>query len=269
MNNHILNSSSKPRAVKPVWPANQRGGGQSSGTGEKEPRIVVGAATALRAHHRIGMSNAKLPRTNTDLLTFAPASASIVFTRAPGGAISHPLANEGYDPNEPRVPAGQRGGGQWTSGASGYGAWQLKIRATIFGGKYDPNISAITNKPIPDNQLGAALPGTKDKLKGKHVEIKYKDKSVIVPIVDIGPYYDGTPTRPADPYWETNSRPKAETEHPYPKGNGSGIDMTPATLTALGIPYAPHYNKKTHKMEWVTLGDDPIVDWRFVPAPKK
>ena len=30
-----------------------------------------------------------------------------------------PLANKGFDPDEPRVPAGQSGGGQWTSGSDG------------------------------------------------------------------------------------------------------------------------------------------------------
>lgn len=51
-----------------------------------------------------------------------------------------------------------------------------------------------------------------------------------VPIIDKGPHYDGTASRPADPYWDLGSRPRAETA---PGKNGAGIDFTPPLDAAL------------------------------------
>lgn len=268
------------RGTKTLGRSSQSGGGQRNNAGKRvEVKIMIGPCVALESQPRTGMSNArqdpKRRETRDELLLELAKAISLLFpdkaerndARGTNGKTSQPLANAGYRSDEVRVPKGQPCGGEWTTGA--LGDWQSNIRATIFGGKYDSNIGAITQKPVTDDQLGAALPGTRHKLTGKYVEIRYKGKSVIVPVVDLGPWYDGSPERPADPYWETNSRLKAETEHPYPEENGAGIDMSPATLRALGIPYAPHFNKRKHKTEWVISGDDPIVDWRFVPAPKQ
>jgi hypothetical protein len=63
------------------------------------------------------------------------------------------------------------------------------------------------------------------------------------PVTDKGPWYDGTLARPADPYWETGHRPRAETD---PKTNGAGIDLNPVMAARVGV------------------SGKGLVDWEFV-----
>jgi hypothetical protein len=99
--------------------------------------------------------------------------------------------------------------------------------------------------PAPgwNNRMGVALPY---RFKGKRPKVRvFKGgKSVDCEIIDIGPWYDGTAARgPFDPYWETGSRPRAESD---PKTNGAGIDLTLPADAALG------------------LNGKGLVDWEFV-----
>jgi hypothetical protein len=99
--------------------------------------------------------------------------------------------------------------------------------------------------PAPgwNNRMGVALPY---RFKGKRPKVRvFKGgKSVDCEIIDIGPWYDGTAARgPYDPYWETGSRPRAESD---PKTNGAGIDLTLPADAALG------------------LNGKGLVDWEFV-----
>jgi hypothetical protein len=101
--------------------------------------------------------------------------------------------------------------------------------------------------PAPgwNNRMGVALPY---RFKGKRPKVRvFKGgKSVDCEIIDIGPWYDGTAARgPFDPYWETGSRPRAESD---PKTNGAGIDLTLPADAALG------------------LNGKGLVDWEFVTA---
>lgn len=108
------------------------------------------------------------------------------------------------------------------------------IIATKFGGKADPNYSAYDEKDfIDDNQLGCALPF---RFTGKRplVWIKGEASGVRldnVPIVDVGPIYPSA-RGPADPYWETNSRPRAELNKVLSE---AGIDVTPIVDSQLGL----------------------------------
>lgn len=74
---------------------------------------------------------------------------------------------------------------------------------------------------------------------------------VVGSIGDKGPWYDGTPARPADPYWETGLRPRAESDD---RTNDAGIDLNPLMAELVGIDGKGR------------------VDWEFVdlttPEPK-
>jgi hypothetical protein len=118
------------------------------------------------------------------------------------------------------------------------------IIATEFGGINDKNASAYGGM-VDGNKLGVALPfhfvGTRPL-----VRLIRGDKQVDAPIVDVGPW------NTHDPYWDTGTRPQAESGRDMHgrKTNLAGIDMTPATWEALGVP---------------GLGKGE-VDWQFAPV---
>lgn len=119
------------------------------------------------------------------------------------------------------------------------------IIATVFGGQTDPNTSAYDNHEIDDDELGVALPARFEGDRPK-VRVFSADKAVDCDIVDVGPW------NTKDRYWETNSRPQAESGEDLTgrTTNKAGIDLTPAAAFALGI------NGKG------------TVDWMFIPAQK-
>jgi hypothetical protein len=122
--------------------------------------------------------------------------------------------------------------------------WQKNITATVFGGSSDdPQFSAYAPyELIDDNIVGVALP--EKNMHGKTLTIiNNKTGKMIknVPVVDIGPHFV------ADPYWDDNSRPRAESEC----NNQSGIDLTTALATLLGIKWG---------YQWC---DDTVVSWIF------
>lgn len=114
------------------------------------------------------------------------------------------------------------------------------ITATRFS---DSRVAYTDVAPGWNNRMGVALPY---RFKGERPKVRvFKGgKSVVCEIMDIGPWYDGTAERgPFDPYWETGSRPRAESD---PKTNGAGIDLTFPADAALG------------------LNGKGLVDWEFV-----
>jgi len=126
------------------------------------------------------------------------------------------------------------------------------IMATEFGGAGDEQPSAYADvKSGWPQRLGASLPF---RFNGPRPLLRvYKgDKSVTCPIVDVGPWYPSA-RGPADPYWATGTRPRAETDA---RTNKAGIDLTPAAARAIG------------------LSGKGLVDWEFVsgvagvPVPK-
>jgi len=117
------------------------------------------------------------------------------------------------------------------------------ITATVFGGKEDINESAYDGHEITDEEFGVALPARFSGVKPR-VRVFRGDRSVDCNIVDVGPWNTN------DKYWETNSRPQAEsgkdlTGRPT---NKSGIDLTPAAALAL------------------ELNGKGLVDWMFIPT---
>ena len=128
-------------------------------SGERELKIMIGPAVSLRARHQTDLCNAKSADRDTVKLIFAPAAASIIFEDEPSEDVGDDLVNDGYDPNEARVPAGQPGGGRWTTGGA------TNVVGTVFGGPYDidpitrkPNVSGYTLKTVDPSQPGVALP---------------------------------------------------------------------------------------------------------------
>lgn len=120
------------------------------------------------------------------------------------------------------------------------------IVATEFGGKNDLNKSAYDSHTITDTELGVALPYHFD---GKRPMVKVHGPhgSAVASIVDIGPWNTN------DPYWQTNTRPNAEsgTDHSGRHTNLAGIDLTPALARKVGI------------------SGKGIVNWEFVTEQPK
>jgi uncharacterized protein (TIGR02594 family) len=115
------------------------------------------------------------------------------------------------------------------------------ITATVFGGVADHETSAYDGHVITDTELGVALPyhfpGARP-----NVCVWNAGKSVVCKIVDVGPWNTD------DPYWQTGTRPEAESgvDNTGRKTNLAGIDLTPAAASAIGI------------------AGKGIVDWEFV-----
>jgi len=77
---------------------------------------------------------------------------------------------------------------------------------------------------------------------GKHVEVRYRQRAIVVPVLDVGPWNID------DAYWERGRRPAAERSVGYYRApsNRAGIDLSDATFATLG------------------LRDNDWVEWRFV-----
>jgi len=77
---------------------------------------------------------------------------------------------------------------------------------------------------------------------GKHVEVRYRERALVVPVLDVGPW------NVDDDYWRASRRPAAEASRGYYRtpSNRAGIDLSDAVFHALG------------------LRDNDWVEWRFV-----
>jgi len=77
---------------------------------------------------------------------------------------------------------------------------------------------------------------------GRDVEIRYRDRVVVVPVLDVGPW------NVDDPYWDHDARPASERGRGAYRTpvNHAGIDLSDAVFAELG------------------LSDNDYVDWRFV-----
>src|SRR5437868_2708455 len=67
----------------------------------------------------------------------------------------------GYDPKQPRVPAGHHGGGQWTRG--GYGPQEQAVRLALLGRKEplphikSPPLAPSARPPMPSKPGGLGI----------------------------------------------------------------------------------------------------------------
>lgn len=108
---------------------------------------------------------------------------------------------------------------------------QTNITATVFGGQ-----QSAYGPPIDDNSPGVALPF---RFSGERPRVQVSNAktgaSVVCDIVDVGPWNIN------DPYWQTGSRPQAESgtdlgQTGAPRHtNKAGIDLTVAAAKAIGI----------------------------------
>lgn len=116
---------------------------------------------------------------------------------------------------------------------------QTGITATMFGGQ-----QSAYGGPIDDNSPGVALPF---RFTGERptVLVTSKAASIECSIVDVGPW------NISDPYWQTGTRPQAEsgTDLTGRKTNRAGIDLTLAAAKTLQID------------------GKGLVDWEFVQSP--
>lgn len=97
-----------------------------------------------------------------------------------------------------------------------------------------------TGLVIAPESLFVALPHPR--ALGKHVEVRYGQRAIVVPVLDVGPW------NVSDDYWANDRRPAAERrvgKYRAPS-NRAGIDLSDATFAALGL----------HDNDW--------VEWRFV-----
>jgi N-acetylmuramoyl-L-alanine amidase len=133
--------------------------------------------------------------------------------------------------------------------------FQSNIYATKFGGDLDEEPSAYPPYDmLGDTELYVALPANiaDEATRQRGVRVYYYGESAVGKIRDKGPWMID------DPYWETGTRPIAETcfenGTPLPSGPNegrvptqpAGIDLSPAMYEALGMT------------------DDGPVDWEFV-----
>jgi hypothetical protein len=125
------------------------------------------------------------------------------------------------------------------------------ITATSFAGTDDSTnskTSAYTGKIIDSSKPGFAIPQRLSAADQKRpIRAFWGGKTVDGPVEDVGPWYDGRPGWPADPYWETGTRPRAETDN---RTNHAGIDLTPGAWKALGHP-DPENAKGYISWDWV------------------
>jgi hypothetical protein len=107
------------------------------------------------------------------------------------------------------------------------------ITATVFSESEADNAKVAYPDVTPgwSDRPSVALPfhfhGTRPK-----VQVWGPKGSAVCEIVDVGPWYDGRPGWPADPYWTTGARPHAESDS---RTNGAAIDLSPAAASAVGI----------------------------------
>ena len=127
--------------------------------------------------------------------------------------------------------------GVWTfHNARQPGAWQhvLATREGMIGGE------TSSRTIIRADSMFVALPHPR--ALGRTVEVRYRDRAVVVPVLDVGPWNID------DAYWEHDRRPASERGRGAYRTpvNTAGIDLSDAVFAALGLP------------------DNDIVDWRFV-----
>jgi hypothetical protein len=116
------------------------------------------------------------------------------------------------------------------------GTWQhvLATREGLIGGM------TSSRTIIRADSMFVALPHPR--ALGRMVEVRYRERAVVVPVLDVGPWNID------DAYWEHDGRPASERGHGTYRTpvNTAGIDLSDAVFAALGLP------------------DNDTVDWRFV-----
>jgi hypothetical protein len=116
------------------------------------------------------------------------------------------------------------------------GPWQ-RVLATREGMIGDVTSTRMIIRP--DSKF-VALPHPR--ALGRMVEVRYRDRAIVVPVLDVGPWNID------DAYWEHDARPASERGRGAYRTpvNTAGIDLSDPVFAALG------------------LADNDVVEWRFV-----
>ncbi|TMQ12454.1 MAG: hypothetical protein E6J90_31475 [Deltaproteobacteria bacterium] len=114
--------------------------------------------------------------------------------------------------------------GAWTvRSARQPGAWQhvLATREGMIGGM------TSSRTVIRPDSMFVALPHPR--ALGRTVEVRYRDRAVVVPVLDVGPW------NVDDAYWERDERPASERGRGAYRTpvNTAGIDLSDAVFAAL------------------------------------
>src|ERR1043166_5936336 len=128
--------------------------------------------------------------------------------------------------------------GAWTvHNARQPGSWQ-RVLATREG---DIGLMTSSRTVIKPDSMFVALPDRS--ALGRMVEVRYRDRAIVVPVLDVGPWNID------DAYWERDARPASERGRGYYRTpvNTAGIDLSDPVFAALG------------------LTDNDVVERRFVP----
>jgi hypothetical protein len=116
------------------------------------------------------------------------------------------------------------------------GPWQhvFATREGLIGGR------TSTGHIITPESMFVALPHPV--ALGKHVEVRYGTRAIVVPVLDVGPW------NVDDDYWSRGRRPASEANRGKYRTptNHAGIDLADGVFSALG------------------LRDNDWVEWRFV-----
>lgn len=130
------------------------------------------------------------------------------------------------------------------------------ITATVFGGPGNEQPTAYADvKPGWAGRPGAALPY---RFPGQRpsVRVVRNGKSVVCPIVDVGPW------NTKDPYWLTGTRPQAESgiDKTGRRTNLAGIDLTPEAARIIDLP-------GKGLVDWHFIQEKDMADPALTPAP--
>lgn len=128
------------------------------------------------------------------------------------------------------------------------GRMNMNIKSTVF------NDTNLAYGPVPASTIGFSLPAVMPPGTLLWVQNRANGNVAVGPVIDKGPWYDGSPNKPSDFYWELNRRPRAETD---PNTNHAGLDMYPEAAKALGVEFVERGGK--------IISGEAQVDWGFVP----
>ena len=141
-------------------------------SGSKQPHepkeiIMIGAAVPKFLRPQTTVSNERSNPRPEIKLKFAPAAASLII-EPPDPQDGQSLANDSYNPNQPRVPSGQSTGGQWTGGATSPSTIALSGQNSLLADQLqnpgDPSQSSDAATDLRTGQMTATSGGTLDDL---------------------------------------------------------------------------------------------------------
>lgn len=115
--------------------------------------------------------------------------------------------------------------------------------------------------PLDHSQPLVSLPAVFPRNALPFVRVYGPEGTAIGQVADKGPWYDGTASRPADAYWKSGKRPRAENDS---NTNGAAIDVNEVLARRIGLPGTGVMRKGTVDWEFVDATPQPVP----VPTPE-